>query len=192
MKTAYLQLRQAGLEDELYNGIDLNNVSYSELLERATKILEDKAKTEEIQLDISDESGIVIEESVTQQFQETIKGVQEVVDSGARINELGEIIRENNSGKGVIPDSDIDNEITQSTSTGKKLEQPQQIKETQSTNIWKSRFQNWYGAIDRVSQSVKNKFVKMKSDIVKAISEKLKEKTNFRQVNTQEQDTNER
>lgn len=33
----------------------------------------------------------------------------------------------------------------------------------------------------------------MKSDIVKAISEKLKEKTNFRQVNnTQEQDTNER
>ncbi len=59
--------------------------------------------------------------------------------------------------------------------------------------MWKNRFQNWYSAIDRVSQSVKNKFVKMKSDIVKAISEKLKEKTNFRQVNnTQEQDTNER
>ena len=59
--------------------------------------------------------------------------------------------------------------------------------------MWKNRFQNWYSAIDKVSQSVKNKFVKMKSDIVKAISEKLKEKTNFRQVNnTQEQDTNER
>jgi len=186
LKTAYLQLRQAGLEDELYNGIDLNNISYSELLERATKILEDKAKTKEIQPDISDESGIVIEESVTQQFQETTKGVQEVVDSGARINEFGEIIRENNSGKGVILDSDIDNEITQSTSTGKKLEQPQQIKKTQSTNIWKSRFQNWYSAIDRVSQNSKGKFLKMKADIVKAISDKMKSRD--KNIDNQEKD----
>jgi len=186
LKTAYLQLRQAGLEDELYNGIDLNNISYSELLERATKILEDKAKTKEIQPDISDESGIVIEESVTQQFQETTKGVQEVVDSGARINEFGEIIRENNSGKGVILDSDIDNEITQSTSTGKKLEQPQQIKKTQSTNIWKSRFQNWYSAIDRVSQNSRSKFLKMKADIVKAISDKMKSRD--KNIDNQEKD----
>ena len=55
-----------------------------------------------------------------------------------------------------------------------------------------NRFNGWYSAIDRVSQSVKEKFVKMKSDIIKAISEKLKERTNNRQVNTQEQDTNER
>ena len=55
-----------------------------------------------------------------------------------------------------------------------------------------NRFNGWYSAIDRVSQNVKDKFVKMKSDIIKAISEKLKEKTNFRQVNAQEQDTNER
>ena len=55
-----------------------------------------------------------------------------------------------------------------------------------------NRFNGWYSAIDRVSQSVKEKFVKMKSDIIKAISEKLKERTNNRQFNTQEQDTNER
>ncbi len=55
-----------------------------------------------------------------------------------------------------------------------------------------NRFNGWYSAIDRVSQNVKDKFVKMKSDIIKAISEKLKERSNHRQVNVQEQDTNER
>lgn len=196
LKTVYLQLRQAGLEDELYKGVDLNNISYSELLERATKILGEKENAEEVQPDKIDESAIATadEESIIQSSEETRTEVQEVADiSGFRINECGEIIRENNGGKGIILDKDIDNEISQSTPTDKKLEQPQQIQEIQTTNMWKNRFQNWYSAIDRVSQSVKNKFVKMKSDIVKAISEKLKEKTNFRQVNnTQEQDTNER
>ena len=72
-------------------------------------------------------------------------------------------------------------------------EQQMQKQDNPAVDLWMNRFNGWYSAIDRVSQSVKNKFVKMKSDIVKAISEKLKEKTNFRQVNnTQEQDTNER
>ena len=62
----------------------------------------------------------------------------------------------------------------------------------QSVDLWMNRFNRWYSAVDRVSQSAKDKFVKMKSDIIKAISEKLKERTNSRQVNTQEQDTNER
>ena len=71
--------------------------------------------------------------------------------------------------------------------TEKQVEQS-----NQSVDLWMNRFNGWYSAIDKVSQSVKDKFVKMKSDILKAISEKLKEKTNSRQVNTQEQDTNER
>ena len=71
-------------------------------------------------------------------------------------------------------------------------EQQMKKQDNPAVDLWMNRFNGWYSAIDRVSQSVKNKFVKMKSDIVKAISEKLKEKTNFRQVNTQEQDTNER
>lgn len=39
-----------------------------------------------------------------------------------------------------------------------------------------NRFNSWNSAINRVSQNVKAKFVKMKSDIVNAISEKLKER----------------
>ena len=71
-------------------------------------------------------------------------------------------------------------------------EQHTQKQDNPSVDLWMNRFNGWYSAIDRVSQSVKEKFVKMKSDIIKAISEKLKERTNNRQFNTQEQDTNER
>lgn len=189
LKTVYLQLRQAGLEDELYKGVDLNNISYSELLERATKILGEKENAEEVQPDKIDESAIATadEESIIQSSEETRTEVQEVADiSGFRINECGEIIRENNGGTGIILDKDIDNEISQSTPTDKKLEQLQQIKETQPTNIWKSRFQNWYGAIDRVSQNSKGKFLKMKANIVKAISDKMKSRD--KNIDNQERD----
>lgn len=191
LKTVYLQLRQAGLEDELYKGVDLNNISYSELLERATKILGEKENAEEVQPDKIDESAIATadEESIIQSSEETRTEVQEVAYiSGFRINECGEIIRENNGVTGIILDKDIDNEISQSTPTDKKLEQLQPIKETQPTNIWKSRFQNWYGAIDRVSQNSKGKFLKMKANIVKAISDKIKLRDNNRNIDNQEKD----
>ncbi len=71
-------------------------------------------------------------------------------------------------------------------------EQQMQKQDNPSVDFWMNRFNGWYSAIDRVSQTVKNKFVKMKSDIIKAISEKLKERNNHRQFYTQEQDTNER
>lgn len=191
LKTVYLQLRQAGLEDELYKGVDLNNISYSELLERATKILGEKENAEEVQPDKIDESAIATadEESIIQSSEETRTEVQEVAYiSGFRINECGEIIRENNGVTGIILYKDIDNEISQSTPTDKKLEQLQPIKETQPTNIWKSRFQNWYGAIDRVSQNSKGKFLKMKANIVKAISDKIKLRDNNRNIDNQEKD----
>ena len=58
--------------------------------------------------------------------------------------------------------------------------------------MWKNRFQNWYSAIDRVSQNVKAKFVKMKLDIVNAISTQIMERMNKREINTQVQDSSER
>ena len=74
----------------------------------------------------------------------------------------------------------------------KKTEQKMQEVNNPTVDLWMNRFNGWYSAIDRVSQSAKEKFVKMKSDIIKAMSEKLKERTNHKKVNTQEQDTNER
>lgn len=188
LKAVYLKLRQAGLEDELYKGIDLNNINYSELLERATKILEEKAKTDEIQPDISDERVTGEEESSIQTSEKTTPEVQEVAVDGAIINEFGEIIRENNKGESVTQDSYIGADIIQSISTSKQLEQLQQIHETQKTDMWKNRFQNWYSAIDRVSQNSKGKFLKMKADIVKAISDKFKLRDNNRNIDNQDKD----
>jgi len=61
-----------------------------------------------------------------------------------------------------------------------------------SIDLWMNRFGSWYSAIDRVSQNVKAKFVKMKSDILNAISNKIKDRMNKREVNIQEQDSSER
>ena len=60
-----------------------------------------------------------------------------------------------------------------------------QERQYSTVDLWMNRFTNWYSAIDRVSQNVKAKFVEMKSDIVKAISDKIKEITNHKQENTQ-------
>ena len=190
LKAVYLQLRQAGLEDELYKGIDLNNINYSELLERATRILEEKAKTDEIQPDISDESVIITgeEESITQPFKETTAEVQEVAGGGARINEFGEIIRENNTVESANQEAQVDDKISKTTITSKQFDRPQQNQEARTINMWKNRFQNWYNAIDRVSQNSKGKFLKMKADIVKAISDKFKLRDNNRNIDNQDKD----
>lgn len=179
----YLQLRQAGIEDELYDNIDFNNISYAELLKRATKILGERTKTSEKQ-----EENVIetTAESITQPSKET-EEVGEILESGARINEFGEIIRENNTGENIIQNIPASEDITQEKTTSKQLEQTQQIQEIQTTNVWKNRFQNWYGAIDRVSQSSKGKFLKMKADIVKAISDKIKSRDN-RNIDNQEKD----
>ena len=63
---------------------------------------------------------------------------------------------------------------------------------TPTADLWMNRFESWYSAIDRVSQNVKAKFVKMKSDIINAISNKIKDRMNKREVNTQKKDSNER
>ena len=69
--------------------------------------------------------------------------------------------------------------------------QMQEVK-TPTVDLWMNRFDSWYSAIDRVSQNVKAKFVKMKLDIVNAISTEIKERMNKREINTQEQDSSER
>ena len=69
--------------------------------------------------------------------------------------------------------------------------QMQEVK-TPTVDLWMNRFDSWYSAIDRVSQNAKAKFVKMKSDIINTISNKIKERMNKREVNTQEQDSSER
>ena len=227
-KSVYLQLRQAGLEDNLYANMDFQNVSFDDLLERATTILEEKAKAEEQRTEI-EQPEVIIEEQpevVTnpeQVVEETIEdttatvtGTNIDIDSASMMEAHLEYMRNHQTQQTSQVVEDYWNEIH--SQQAKVYEQPQpekirpreksikdeveddlrtteqhtQKQDNPSVDLWMNRFNGWYSAIDRVSQSVKEKFVKMKSDIIKAISEKLKERTNNRQVNTQEQDTNER
>lgn len=73
----------------------------------------------------------------------------------------------------------------------KKTEQEMQEVNNPTVDLWMNRFSSWYSAIDRVTQNVKAKFVKMKSDIIKAISEKIKERSKKQEIN-KDQDQNER
>ena len=171
-KETYLQLRIMGLEEQLYVGMDFENISYDKILERATSILEENTKAEEQ------------EKGVEQPTEETTPKTDEILENDMRINECGEIIRENVTRENVIPDFVVTEELTQGKAS-KQLEQLQQ--ENLTINLWNKRFQNWYSAIDRVSQNSKGKFVKMKSDIIKAIGEKLKERTHEKEIHDEQE-----
>ena len=72
----------------------------------------------------------------------------------------------------------------------KDIESNMQMQERQppTVDLWTNRFSNWYSAIDRVSQNVKAKFVEMKSDILKAISDKMKKRDKNKNIDYQEED----
>ncbi len=240
-KRVYIQLREKCIEDRLYNNLDFKNVSYDNLLERATFILEERAKEK------SKENATlktVIEEK---QFQvEKATNVEDVAYESKPKEESRETPKRNEMNAELDNDSMrkahieyLINCLAQQTSKNaedywnenhlqqpkkywkkqpKEYEQQQpektrpkeeairdevgdelnkteiqmQKQESPLVDLWINRFNGWYGAIDRVSQNVKEKFVKMKSDIINAISEKLEDINNNRQMNTQNQDTNER
>lgn len=139
---------------------------------------------------------------------------QESIDeeASAMINEFGEIIRPNNKKQiedfwqswqetQIGPQSTNvkiqeqhqpekikprEESIRDEVGDKKDIESNMQIKEREApvVDLWMNRFNNWYSVIDRVSQNVKAKFVEMKSDIVKAISNKLKERANEKEIDT--------
>ena len=203
-KEVYLQLRVAGIEDELYKGIDYKTVSYAELLERAktivkeheelkqqSEIQQDEKEQEQEQVEVADTDVETIEKATEETEQDNSTGVE--------INEFGEIIRQGN----IEIQREIETfEETTPTKKSKEVEktkeekirpmeeiirdevgdevknteQQMQVVNPQTKDLWVKRFSSWYSAIDRVSQKAKAKFVKMKSDIIKAISEKMENK----------------
>ena len=204
-KEVYLQLRVAGIEDELYKGIDYKTVSYAELLERAKAIVkeheeikqqsetqQDEKKQEQEQVEVADTDVETIEKA-------TEETEQDNNSTGVEINEFGKIIRHGNI---EIPRQIETFEETALTKKSKEIEktkeekirpmeesirdevgdevknteQQMQVANPQTTDLWVKRFSSWYSAMDRVSQKAKAKFVKMKLDIIKAISEKMKNK----------------
>lgn len=133
--------------------------------------------------------------------------------TGVKINEYGKIIREGQTETIPVVESAATTQTEASKKTQiiseekirpkeksirdevgdevKKEEQQMQEINNPTMDLWMNRFNNWYSSIDRVSQAVKAKFVKMKSDIIKAISKKIKERSNKQEI-SKNQDQNER
>lgn len=197
-KEVYLQLRVAGIEDELYKGIDYKTVSYSELFERAKAIAKEQKKLDkqsEIQQNDNEQEQVAVADTDVETIKEVTEETEQDNSTSVEINECGEIIRHGNI---EIPREIETAEETTQTKKSKEsekvkeerirpkkefirdevnnIEQQMQVTNPQTTDLWLNRFNSWYSAIDRVSQKAKTKFVKMKSDIMKAISEKLKNK----------------
>lgn len=206
-KEFYLQLRVAGIEDELYEGIDYKTISYAELLERAKAIVKEHEKIKqqsEIKQDKKEQTEVANTDVKTTEETEQDNSI------GAEINEFGEIIRHRNV---EIPrEIETVKEVTLAKKSNegektkkekispmkefvrdevKNTEQQMQVADPQATDLWVKRFSSWYSVLDRVNQKAKTEFLKMKSDIIKAIREKIKERSNQHEFN-KNQDQNER
>ncbi len=238
-KNVYLQLRQAGIEDELYTYMNFENVSFNDLLERATMILEERAKAEEQKAELEQQETIIEDEhseletdseqvavgtieyepSVPKEtIIETPTGTETSIeiDDNSMMDAHLEYMRNHQTQQISQVVEDYWNEIHSQQAKVYEQQQPEKIRpreksikdevgdelkttekqvqkqEKPTVDLWMNRFNSWYSSIDRVSQNVKAKFVKMKSDIVKAISNTLKERMNKREQNEQRQDSNER
>ena len=196
-KEVYLQLRQYGIEEKLYERLDFKNINYEELLKRAENIIEEKTKKEELQ-----QTGQAEQE----------KSTVEQTNDEVIINEFREIIRPNNTDK-TSESQSVEEQIEESTTNEEiKVQQLEKVKtkeestkdeigdrtdkenntkmqerETPEVNLWMNRFSSWYSVIDRVSQNVKVKLIKMKSNIIKTISDILHERAKGKENNKEQE-----
>lgn len=188
-KSVYLKLREMGIEEQLYIGMDFSTISYDGILEKATRIVEENENAKQSHTDDSEKQQEPIDIEIPEGIIEQPSAEKIEIDNGAcRINEFGEIIRTEQEQQNIRMDNDIPiftppNETQQVEQYNQQSEnnaddKSKQIQEVDGSavELWTNRFDNWYTAIDRVSQNAKNKFVKIKSDIVKAISDKLERK----------------
>ena len=81
---------------------------------------------------------------------------------------------ESTDGKKIGQEKEIEDFVEE---TGRSNMQMQEIN-SENVNLWMTRFNKWYSALDRVSQNAKAKFIEMKSSIVNAISKAIKERSN--------------
>lgn len=89
--------------------------------------------------------------------------------------------------KSATEEENLLDSITSEEKTNKETLKEQT--EDKTIDLWMNRFSGWYGAIDRVSKNVRAKFIKMKSDIVKSISGKIRERTSKQETKkNQDQD----
>ena len=113
---------------------------------------------------------------------------EEIQEENFGVNEKGEIIRENAANVKIPEEEQIEMDKPRKESFRDEINQydipKQREAENRKTdvNLWMKRFKIYNGAIDKVSQSLKRKFVQLKSDIINEIKQNLKERSNNKTV----------
>lgn len=162
----------------------LKEIDDGQLFEKFNKKVQslnlDYPENEEYRKAFEEMTGISLE-------QEKIKQ-EDSKEESFSINEVGEIIRENPSNAKMPEEEQPEMLKTREESFRDEIEQDdmqhqkQQEDRKRDVNLWMNRYKTYNSAIDRVSQNLKSKFIQMKSDIINEIKEKLKERTNQKQV----------
>lgn len=168
-KDVYLKLRQEGIEDRLYDGIDFENLSYTKLIERAERIVEEQEKL------LHEEKVEEIAQSVEETEIPKTSERESISKNKFEINEFGEIVRRDTLEAGK-PEANVTREYKESVIELKKAEYKIAETKNEAEDLWMNRFKDWYTAIDRVPKDVKTKLVKMIQDIVSAIGSKVRRK----------------
>lgn len=184
-KEIYLKLRKTGIEDKLYKGIDYKTVSYAELFEKAKAIVREQEElrkqneNEREQIEVADTDVETIKKVTIRhgniEIPREIETSEEIIQT-----KKSKKVEKANEEKIRPMEKTIKDEVEDEF---KNTKQEMQEVNNPTVDLWMNRFSSWYSAIDRVSQNVKAKFVKMKSDIIKAISDKIKERTNKQGIN---------
>ena len=201
-KEVYLNLRREGIEDRLYVGIDFDNLSYDELTQRAEKILEEQEQAKSVKeeaksvgaepnvIEVPEATEIKVPDVVEMLETDTekaldvvempevssniYKGAGDEIKENYEINEFGEIIREGNTSES---DKSVEHSTyedmyhkEQVTDLGKKNNEEY----IRKTDLWLDRFKGWYTSIDKSPKEIKAKLVKMRSDIISAIGNRVR------------------
>lgn len=176
------------------------NISIDGICDEMQKVLNEQEEAKDdttIVTGKSDET--ILEEKNSLDETQTVEQGIETTEK-FRINEYGEIERDGNEKPQIEYVAETSDSLPKKNSKqfestdDKKIEQEKGIEdfvtETENTNmqmqeinsdnvnLWMTRFNKWYSAIDRVSQNAKAKFIEMKTNIINAISRSIREKSN--------------
>lgn len=197
-----------GNKARLQKLFESGNISIDGICDEMQRILNEQ---EEVKADTTivtgKSDGTILEEKSSLGRTQTVEQGTETNEK-FRINEYGEIERDG------VEESQIEYVVEPSESLpkknskqfestdGKKIGQEKEIEDfveetgtsnmqmqeinSENVNLWMTRFNKWYSALDRVSQNAKAKFIEMKSSIVNAISKAIKERSNSRDKDTEQ------
>lgn len=166
-----------------YDGLDVSRLS----LPSSKKMIKVAYQTHEHLFDIINMKNKDIYEKKVAKIQEYIEIINEEKDKPIENVKVESLTYFDDEEKQIQNEEMIESKVEEKQE--QDIENGLQ-KDVQQEYKWMDRFKGWYSAIDKVSEKSKAFFVKMKSDIIKSISNKIRERANDKQNDNQNDNKN--